>query len=245
MTVYRIDIGEEEPIKQGDIFTNIPYITFDLLVKSTHAQDKPLENQRDDIFEEILKNRTVIQVETFISSTTAILASQDCDIEQGNHLIFFPLKKVPPWEPTRNIKNYFDVIRKLLVKFYLPKINHPRFGVYGPFYAFLRTPITIPKDLIKKNLDYCWLARIKETARKFFIGRLTHFFSRPPIEELIFATRQEIMEYIRNTDASDKTAIINRIKFALFSCQRNELYYEILAEPDIRELVNEESSNSR
>jgi len=233
MTIYEYNIEGKELIKQGDIFTNIPYFSFDFLVKSSYLDDKPLDNQYEEIIEGILKSGNVFQIETFISSTSAILASQDCDIEQGNYLIFFPLKKYEPFESKNNILNYFNKIREFLVQFYLPKINNPNFGESGPFTALFRTPITVPKGLIIKNHKYCWMGRIKDIPKKFFLDKLVHFYCRPPIEELIFATNKEIKLYISKNEGLERNDLIERIKIALYSCDRKEDFLKICKDLDI------------
>ncbi|MFX1295485.1 MAG: hypothetical protein ACFFD2_11635 [Promethearchaeota archaeon] len=230
MTIYIYEFDENEPIRQGDIFTNIPYLSYDLIVKSTYEDDKPLYNQNIEILSEVLKKGVLTQVETFISSTTAILASQDCDIRKDLDLIFFPLEKIKSFQANTIISDFNSKVRDTVVKFYLPKLNHPKLKTLGAFFAKFRIPLVIPYNLIIENIKHCWVARIKEPPRRFYIGKLTHFFSRPPIDEIIFGEIDEIIEYIERYKTKATNEIkrrefikkVKEIKRALKSANRSE-----------------------
>jgi hypothetical protein len=196
-------------MKQGDIFCNLPYLSFDILVKSSYEDDKPLVDQSKEIITNVLRNGELIQVETFVTSTWGILASQDCDIREPYDLIFLPLKEIPPSVAKETIGFFNSKVRDTKRFFYLPMIECPNSGKFGPFHVQFNLPFILPYIEINDNLNNCWVARIREPSRKMLVGKLTHFFSRPPIDELVFAENDEIVNYIKNYYKKNKA---NEIK---------------------------------
>ena len=198
-TIYKYrDMSENELlISQGDIFCNLPYLTYDLLIRSGPGILDKFQNERDEILTTILKNGGQVQVEVFIDAHWGILASQDCDIRPNKDLIFFPLEPTKALYESQNIITAIDDnIKNTTRKLYLPRIS-PRDGskTYGPFEIIFHNPFNVPYNLINDNLEHCWKARIIESARKIFIGKLSHFYSRIPIEEIIFLENREITKY--------------------------------------------------
>ena len=194
---YRDMIENELLISQGDIFCNLPYLTYDHLIRSGPDILDKFQNEKDEILTSILKNGGQVQVEGFIDAHWGILASQDCDIRSNKDLIFFPLEPTKTLYKSQNIikaidENIKDPTRKL----YLPRISPPNGGrTYGPFEIIFHNPFNVPYNLINDNLEHCWKARIIEQARKIFIGKLFHFHPRIPIEEIIFLENKEITKY--------------------------------------------------
>ena len=184
-------------ISQGDIFCNLPYLTYDQLIRSGPGILDKFQNERDEILTTILKNGGHVQVEGFIDAHWGILASQDCDIRPNKDLIFFPLEPTKALYESQNIIAAIDDnIKNTTRKLYLPRISS-RDGskTYGPFEIIFHNPFNVPYNLINDNLEHCWKARIIESARKIFIGKLSHFYSRIPIEEIIFLENREITKY--------------------------------------------------
>lgn len=194
---YRDMIKNEFLISQGDIFCNLPYLTYDHLIRSSPDILDKFQNEKDEILTTILQNGGQIQVEGFIDAHWGILASQDCDIRPNKDLIFFPIELTKILIHSQNIikavdENIKDTTRRL----YLPRISPPNGNrTYGPFEIIFHNPFNVPYNLIINNLKHCWKARIIEQARKIFIGKLSHFYSRIPIEEIIFLENEEITEY--------------------------------------------------
>ncbi len=196
MPIYQYIFNKDEPIKQGDIFRNLPNISLDLLFKSSFEEDKPTRNQSNEILTDILQNGNITQIETILSSTCGILASQDCEIRKDHDLIFIPLEKIDPFTPKTIDGDIKTKIVDTVRKFYLPELNSPRFQSLGPFHAIFERSFRISYNILIKNIESCWVARIKEPSRKYFIGKLTHFFSRPPIDEFLFIEDQQILDLI-------------------------------------------------
>lgn len=194
---YREMIENELLISQGDIFCNLPYLTYDYLIQSSPNLIAKFQNERDIILSTILRKGGKIQVEGFIDSHWGILASQDCDILPNKDLIFFPLEETKSLLNSQKItENIDNNIKNTTRRLYLPIISPPNTKKkYGPFDIIFHNPFNVPYNLIKDNLKHCWRARIIEPARKIFIGKLSHFYSRTPIEEIIFLENREITRY--------------------------------------------------
>ena len=209
MTIFNYNFNVDCPMKQGDIFCNLPYLSFDVLVKSSYEEDKPIIDQSKELITEVLRNGEIIQIETFVASTWGILASQDCDIREPYDLIFLPLKEIPA-AVAKETRGYFNSkVRDTTRFFYLPVIECQSSGTVGPFHVQFNMPFILPYTEINDNLNNCWVARITEPSRRMLVGKLTHFFSRPPIDELIFAENHEIENYIKNYYKKNKA---NEIK---------------------------------
>ena len=119
-------IKNELIISQGDIFCNLPYLTYDHLVRSGPDILDKFQNERDEIFTTILQNGGQVQVEGFVDAHWGILASQDCDIRSKKDLIFFPLEPTETLYESQNILTAIDDnIKNTTRKLYLPRIAPP------------------------------------------------------------------------------------------------------------------------
>ena len=79
-SIYLFDFDEN--LYQGDIFKNIPYLSFDILISSDYKTSRLLDDERVQLIDEITETGEELIVKTILSTTLCILASQDCDIEQ-------------------------------------------------------------------------------------------------------------------------------------------------------------------
>ena len=193
MVVYRY-FDEDHPIRQGDIFKNIPYLSFDLLVKASHKKKEMLDDETENLFEEVIENGKNILVETYLQSTLSILASQDCDIENDEDLIFFILEEYENADFT-NYKNVKQELTTSTRSFYLPFliINGKKIG---PLKVNFSEPIKIPNKLIKHKLKSLRVAKLIDSVKKTFTAKLSNFFNRIAVTELIFYENELIQEYI-------------------------------------------------
>jgi hypothetical protein len=195
MVIYK-DFKKQYPIQQGDIFKNIPYLSFDLFVRVGKKGEKAIIDDTEEIINEVINTGNTVLVETFIGSTLCILASQDCDIENNEDLIFLLLEELKENE----IKNYKDIDRLLINptrSLYLPKIRIVK-TLHGPFKVNFTEPIKIPIKLIKNKLKQLRIAKITESAKKIFINKLKNFYARFPINQIIFYENEDIQDYIIN-----------------------------------------------
>ena len=254
ITIYEksdsIDINE---VKQGDIFKNIPYYCPDFLKRSQFNQDLgKLKDESIDIFSNVMKTGGVELVESIIFPTWAILASQDCDIREGYDLIFYPIVKYKEPLEHDDFKKFVEKdIRDWNRYMFLPK-NYIEKPEIGPFRILFQSPFYISYEIIEKNLRYSWVSHINKSAIKVFQGKITHFFTRTPIDELIFLDRNEIEEYFKQKwqkcwkDINDKpyeksaSSVVQKVIELYFSLksEKNETIYENLKIIDITLIEN-------
>jgi len=193
MVVYRY-FDEDHRIRQGDIFKNIPYLSFDLLVKSSHKKKEWLDDETENLLEEIMENGKNVLVETYLQSTLSILASQDCDIENDEELIFFILEEYENIDFT-NYKNVKEELTSPTRSFYLPFLNIEGKKI-GPLKVNFTEPIKIPNKLIKHKLKSLRVAKLVDSVKKTFAAKVSNFFNRIAVTELIFYENELIQEYI-------------------------------------------------
>jgi len=233
MAIYR-QFEKRYPVQQCDIFRNIPYLSFDLLVRVGKKGENAITDNTEDIINEVINTGNTILVETFIGSTFCILASQDCDIENDEDLIFLLLEELKENE----IKNYKD-IDKALIKptrsLYLPKIKVDEKS-FGPFKVDFSEPIKIPTKLIKNKLKELRIAKISDSAKKVFISKLNNFYARFPVNQIIFYENEHIQNYLigiwNKAELSEENKLekIEEIKLILASNERStdikNIYFE-------------------
>lgn len=183
--------------RQGDIFKNLPQQSVDFLIQSKPEIKRKLDNESPIILKKVIRERNPILAESIIIPSWGILASQDCDIRPNFDLLFYPMIKT---KTSRDWNTIDEFIKKAITdttrKYYLPKLKPPNEPEYGPFQVIFQNPFIIPYNIINQNYSKCWIARIIEPARSVFIGKLTHFYSRTPIDEFIFLENVEITKYI-------------------------------------------------
>ncbi len=203
-TIYKYSLENgESTISQGDIFRNLPYFSYDYFIRLDPNNIYKFENEKSEIFEDIIQNGSKVQIEGFFYPKWGILASQDCDIKPNKDLIFYPLKETKCLIDEDNIlKSIDNQIINTTRRLYIPKLGPPHTEAYGPYEIIFHNPFNVPFEAIINNLSNCWKARIIEPARKIFVGKLTQFYSRTPVEEIIFLENEEITKYmITNWDA--------------------------------------------
>jgi len=193
MVVYK-DFDEDHPIRQGDIFKNIPYLSFDLLIKASHKKKEILDDETEILFEKVMENGKNILVETYLQSSFSILASQDCDIENNIDLIFFILEEYENKDFTR-YKIVNQELNRPTRSFYLPFLIYEGKQI-GPLKINFTEPVKIPSKLIKRKLKSLRVAKLIDSVKKTFALKLSNFFNRIGVNELIFYENELIQEYI-------------------------------------------------
>lgn len=198
-TIYKYSnhLEEGEPmISQGDIFSNLPIFSYDYLLRSEPIMKNKFKNEKFSIFEDVIQKGCKIQTEGFISPTWGILASQDCDIKPKKDLIFLPLVKTKSLEFRIDIiESVNNEIRDSTRRLYISKLIINDDYQEGPFEIIFQNPFFVPYEIIMRNYKKCWRARLIEPARKILLGKLSHFYTRTPIEEFLFLENKEITKY--------------------------------------------------
>ena len=233
---YKNENEDSPPIMQGDIFYNLPIRSLDLIIKSVSDEKKKLENQTNLILEEVALKGRCILTESFIYPSWGILASQDCDILPDFDLIFYPLIETKaPEDVDYTIANFLrQNIRETTRRYYLPKLKPSHLPKFGPSYVLLQSPFIVPYNLLVNENIYkkSWCARINEPARRVFLGKLTNFYCRTPMDEYIFLINSEITklieEYWNNLTLKDSIKKLFEIKDALLYNKRKDDIQNIL-----------------
>ena len=233
---YYDEKEDSPPIMQGDIFCNLPIRSLDLLIKSITDEKNKLENQTNAILKEIVLESVYTLTESFIYPSWGILASQDCDILPDFDLIFYPIIETKaPKDTNSSVDNFLkQFVRKPTRKYYLPKLKPLNMPEFGPSYVLLQSPFIVPYNLLIEQEIYekSWCARINEPARKFFLGKLTNFYCRTPMDEYIFLTNSEISiligEYWKDLGLNDTIKKLSGISDALIFNKRKSDIQDIL-----------------
>lgn len=194
----------DRKLRQGDIFKNLPYHPKTFLLESTLSVKKGFTNNSEEILKKVITSGSLVLTESLIVPLWGILASQDCDIRPNYDLIFYPLKKTKKSHEYENegqdIKYFIDkAIKEPTRKCYLPRLKFPESGEsFGPFQVVFQKPFIVPYNSIfqEEIKSKCWIVRLNDQAKKVFIGKLNNFFSRTPIEELLFLENNEISKLI-------------------------------------------------
>lgn len=174
MPIYRIP-GENTPLTQGDIFSNIPYWR-------PHRKSKnhpwPSPRQRGNI---------VLDLQT---SVFAILATQTCDIEHANEFLF--IVAMPAEEVAQALEaNIEHPISETEFRRWIVNNLHPRYHFFEQFelngqviipelVANFRRPFTLRSEYVNEKLlpDGDRILCLEEMYGAEFGNRLGHYFAR-------------------------------------------------------------------
>lgn len=239
MTIYSYSFNKEDPIKQGDIFIKIPYLSLSYLFRFNTNGEHSVENEAKKLIYEVIERDRDIVVETILSSTVCILMSQDCDIENEEDLIFLPLV-------INKHQNNYKVIKKSLSnesrEVYLPKLKSPNLQPVGPFKIKFSEPFKIKKDFIWEKLRDLRIAQLQEYAKLILIRKYTNFYHRIAIDEIIFLENKQIQNYIIdqwNDDDNDEIKM-NEIEYKVrYALRKNNRQIDI-PKIDFREPIDKQ-----
>lgn len=194
MIYDRIDLND--PIKQGDIFRDVPRVDVSLTelavveddgVRSTTWDDVLVDPHRRDGFTAVLSLRPVL----------AIVIAQDCDTVRGEFISLCQLEEFRlVATPATTPKKWKDLIvrhtREKLRYFYLPE--DAGFGFNDRMAVDLRLLLRVRRaDL--EAMRSKRLGRLNDIAAEHFRENLAQFFRRYPYDEWYPLTREEFEEY--------------------------------------------------
>ena len=193
----------QAPIRQGDIFQQIPRVDLDparLLVMS----DSP---QREAEMIDWLKVATrMARTPALVSirSVFAIVITQDCDADRVEDISLCEVDRFdvvyPAGKNAKYPKGTMDVITKQarinLKWFYLPR--EPRIEFTVPMAADFQSVLRVPRTYLEQNIVALRLARLNQIADEHFRERLAEYFRRYPYDEWYPLDKAEFGEYRRN-----------------------------------------------
>lgn len=229
MVVYDY-VTEDAPIRQGDIFEKIPFLSFNLIVRRNNIIDNT-----EKILDEIIETGQPTLIETYIDSTVCILASQDCDIENNFDLIFLSLEEYEKHE-VENYKQVDEIITQTTREFYLPPIKLEDDKFLGPVKINFFEPIKLPSKLIKNRLKDLRIASLKKPILDIFIDKLKFFFSRIAMDSIMFYDNSQLQQKIladwKNSEIPPEIKLekMKEIAYTLKKISRendcSEIYFE-------------------
>lgn len=210
MSIYFFN--SESRISQGDIFKNIPFMSFNILMEETNEHDF-FHNDTTKIIDNILTTGNDSIIKTVVDSTLCILSSQDCDVINQDILIFHPLEKIEP-----DVNELINIgpshpIRIKTRTFYLPKLDINGF-IGGPYRVNFENPISIPKNIIVNRLLDNRIASLTIEAKRIFVNKITQFFNRLPLDEIMFLNQEEIDRYLLKCLKDSKNQAEFKLKIA-------------------------------
>lgn len=189
-----------DPIKQGDIFTYMPRIDFDLESLPIVSNDTDLiqndwvkitQTSGDDLITSLVAIRPVM----------AIVITQDCDAVRIDDIALceiIPFEKVEPNIKTaRYPQKTWSVITKNskvnLKWFYLPQ--EQGVGFKERMAVDFQSVLRVSRTFLEKHLEDFRIARLNDIANQHFRERLSEYFRRYPYDEWYSLDKSEFEEY--------------------------------------------------
>ncbi len=193
-------LHEGEPIRQGDIFCNLPVPAFDLDSMTVVSDEELLEKRWEDITEPT----TAIVVP--IEKHWAIVASQDCDTNRVPSLTLFKIVTLDSSDttPPKNVKGWVSYIKTRSVenasRFYLP--SDERLGFNDRMLVLFQNVIQIKRESLESRVRTHRKGRLNTVADEHFRESIAQFFRRYPYNEWYPFTKEEFQYYSEDiTDA--------------------------------------------
>lgn len=201
-------------LKQGDICCNLPMIT-------SKEMSVAESEESWDAYTNALKNEETIDFQMVVIPTpvTGVILSQTCDILPRSNLIFSRLLPLPrkerPKKENKITKYIQDIIRNDTRRHYFPNPDNGRSITKedGPYFTNFNEIFILPSDLILKNLDIFWKARLSMEARVVLCEKIQKYFTRLAFDDVIFFTMEEIKLYIKynKVNPEDIKNVLRRI----------------------------------
>ena len=198
--------AETEPIRQGDIFIQMPKVGLSL--RALQVID-PEGAVFPTSWTEIAKAGKPISVGAGIAPVKAIVATQDCDAVRAPEIILCEIKTFPEIEASakdvtspKRLANLITQQSKINQKwFYLPPDS--KIGFDTKMAVDFRLTLRVLRDDIEmfKSLR---VGRLNELAQAHFRERLGEFFRRYPYDEWYNLSAEEFQEYNKNRGGAVK-----------------------------------------
>lgn len=175
---------DDDPIRQGDIFSGLPRIDLSLAAIPVFQADGPPDATP---WETIAAHHETVTALVAVRPVWAIVASQDCDVQNNSDVTLCeirPFADIYQVNEKTGPSGWVNVItehsRKNLKWFYLPE--DPAFGF--PTRMGVDFPVTIRVGTGDLNsLKQLRAGRLNEEADEHFRERISEFFRRYPYDE--------------------------------------------------------------
>ena len=196
--IYRT-VDADEPIRQGDIFRNVPHLEFSLARLAIVEDD----DQEIRSWESIVESGETQPVTALIAlePVNAIVITQDCDAARGKHLCLAQIdeflevtgkKSSPPTSPKKWQSLLTAHAKSNLRYFYLPADES--FGFVQRMAADFRSIIRLPREELLDLRQYR-MGRLNDVASEHFRESLGQFYRRYPYNEWYPLTKEEAATY--------------------------------------------------
>ncbi len=197
----------EEPIKQGDIFHPLPFLTFDLdTLPVINRSDNSAEPKKWEDIDGFPKS-----VITSIQQRWGIVASQDCDTSNSENISFFTIR---PFSTLGGVQDFTEEkdakwwMNKLLNKirsegikwFYLPADE--RIGFSARQIVVFEEVFQVPRKSLESR-KALRKGRLNSIADEHFRETLAQFFRRYPYNEWYPLSKPEFEEYKKKRKEGD------------------------------------------
>jgi hypothetical protein len=188
--------GGEEPIRQGDIFSNIPRV--DLSFATMVILDG--QEQREIAWKDAVADSSSPVVAVLpVKPVTGIVITQDCDTVRGEYICLAEVGdfatatgKTVPTLPKKWQSLIKQHAKTNLRWFYLPAATE--LGIATRVAADFRVVIRVPRGDLEGHREFR-LCRLKTVAREHFRESLAQFFRRYPYNEWYPLTKEEFQAY--------------------------------------------------
>lgn len=182
-----VPVGPDTPIRQGDIFKNIPRVDLDLSDLSVISREGTVEFARD--WSSLAESHDRITVSAAIKPVYAIVITQDCDAVRIDDVALCEIDRFAAVERMAETalkpKSMVGLITKQsrlnLKWFYLPP--DPTLGFTERMAADFQTIISTSRSYLEKHIAHLRLGRLNNIAGEHFRERASEFFRRYPYDE--------------------------------------------------------------
>jgi len=188
--------SEEKPIRQGDIFTNIPRASVSLSQLATVSDD----DVRQVSWVSVAQEGEEVQAILPVTPVYAIVATQDCDASTSAEITLCEIKgfrqvegKAKDAQAAKSWQRIITQHARINQKwFYLPP--DPQIGFVDKMAVDFRLTIRVPRKDLEQFRD-SRRGTLNALARQHFRERIGQFFRRYPYNEWYCLDREELEVY--------------------------------------------------
>ncbi len=189
----------DDPIRQGDIFKNVPRVDLSLANIAVVDDDDNRQTRWRDLVLEGSATQGVAAVLP-VKAVTAIVITQDCDAVRGKYLSLCQMDEYLPSighkEPPKSPKKWQSLIveqaRTNPRLVYFPAA--PENGINERMAVDFRVILRLPRTDLEALREFR-LGRLNAIATEHFRETLAHFFRRYAFNEWYPLTKEEFEEY--------------------------------------------------
>jgi len=191
--------NHSEPIRQGDIFVDIPRVEFEL--SSTLSVLEQGDKISSISWEELVLNKKDVAAVFGVTLVPAIVVTQSCDAQRKEHVTLCEVvelteigsfKKRHEQNNKNKVKNLLKNERQIHNFFYLPPDDILGFETCKSI-RFSHT-IRMPRNVLETIIDNR-KARLNDTAYEHFREKLSNYYRRYAFNEWYMLNKDELREY--------------------------------------------------